>query len=147
MSVLRKMLAVIALASATWAQAPPKAQPTPPKPDVVPRSPAEKPSQPPAGQPQKPPQPSPDYKITPEEAKELLSAVDEVLKFDSADTGLRIKHEVKRQLADRQQVQKYVEERIREDEDAQRMQRSEAVLKKLGLLPKDFDLPAFLITL
>jgi hypothetical protein len=120
---------LLTLGSYSVAQAPPKTQPTPPAPQ-----------QPPA-------QATPEHHITPEEAKELLSAVDEVLKFDSSDTGLPIKHEVKRQLASREQVQKYVEDRIKEDEDAQRLRRSEAVLKKLGLLPRDFNLESFLVQL
>ena len=93
---------------------------------------------------QAPAQATPEHRITPEEAKELLNAVDEVLKFDSGDTGLRIKHEIKRQLADREQVQTYIEARLKDDEDTQRLQRSEVVLKKLGLLPRDFDLQTFL---
>lgn len=114
----------------------------------MPSSPAQQPPKAQPGQTQKAPaQATTDYHISPKEARELLSSVDEVLKFDSGDTGLRIKHEIKRQLADRQQVQKYIEERIREDEDAQRLRSSEAVLKKLGLLPRDFDLQAFLVEL
>ena len=34
-----------------------------------------------------------------------------------------------------------------EDEDAQRLRRSELVLKKFGLLPRDFDLQSFLVSL
>ena len=89
--------------------------------------------------------PTPERRITPAEAKELLNAVDEVLKFDSGATGLRIKHEIKRQLADREQVQKYIESRLKDDEDTQRLRHSEVVLKKLGLLPRDFDLQTFLV--
>ncbi len=96
---------------------------------------------------QAPAQATPEHHITPEEASQLLGAVDEVLAFDSADSALPIKHEVKRQLADRRQVQKYIEDRIKDDEDTQRLRRSEAVLKKLGLLPRDFDLPSFLVEL
>ena len=146
--LLRVVALVVLLALVANAQGPPKPQPTPPKPDALPSAPAQPPSKEPASQPQKPPAPaSADYQITPEEAKELLTAVDEVLQFDRADTGLRIKHEVKRQLADRQQVQRYIEDRIKDDEDAQRLRRSEAVLKKLGLLPRDFDLQTFLVVL
>ncbi len=93
----------------------------------------------------KPAQAAPERRITPEEAKELLNSVDEVLRFDSGDSGLRIKHAVKRQLADREQVKKYIEDRMKDDEDAQRLRNSEVVLKKLGLLPREFDLQAFLV--
>jgi hypothetical protein len=119
----------ILFATIAWAQAPPPPQ-TPPKPQA----------QPPA-------QATPEHRITPEEAKELLNAVDEVLKFDSGATRLRIKHDIKRQLADRQQVQKYIESRLKDDEDTQRLRHSEVVLKKLGLLPRDFDLQTFLVAM
>jgi hypothetical protein len=137
------LFVVLAIAATAAAQPPPKAQSTPPKPDVVLSAPAQQPET----QSQSPAQATPEHRITPEEAGELLNAVDEVLKFDSGDTGLRIKREVKRQLADREQVQAYIEARLKEDEDTQRLRRSEVVLKKLGLLPRDFDLQTFLVAL
>lgn len=127
--LLRVTIFVLFLATLTAAQAPPPAQ-TPQR-----------------EKPQASAQATPEHRITPEEARELLNAVDEVLKFDSGDTGLRIKREVKRQLADREQVQTYIEARLKEDEDTQRLRRSEVVLKKLGLLPRDFDLQTFLVEL
>lgn len=91
--------------------------------------------------------PAPERRISPEEAKQLLGAVDEVLKFDSKDTGLAIKTEVKRKLIDRDQVQAYIEKQLREDEDAQRLKNGEMVLKKFGLVPRDFDVDTFLVQL
>jgi hypothetical protein len=69
------------------------------------------------------------------------------LQFVSKDTGLPIKHKVKRQLASRDQVESYIQSRMKDDEDAKRLQRSSVVLKKFGLLPRDFDLEKFLISL
>lgn len=89
----------------------------------------------------------PDRLMTPEEAKELLGAVDDVIKFDSKDTALPIKSEVKRKLIDRDQVQAYIEREMREDEDAQRLKNGEMVLKKFGLVPRDFDVDSFLVQL
>jgi len=40
-----------------------------------------------------------------------------------------------------------VSEHTTEDEDAKRLRRSELVLKKFGLLPRDFDLGKFLVAL
>jgi hypothetical protein len=73
--------------------------------------------------------------------------VDEILKFVSEDTGLPIRHEVKRRLTKRDEVQAYIEKGMREDKDAQRLERSSAVLKKFGLLPRNFDLPKFLVAM
>lgn len=95
-------------------------------------------------------QPAPppaDKKITPEQAQQLFASVDEILNWLSKDTGFAIKNKVKRQLASRDQVSKYIESKLSEDEDAKRLQRSEIVLKKFGLLPRSFDLHTFLVQL
>ena len=89
----------------------------------------------------------PEHLVTEQEAKELFRSVDRILKFDSNETGLPIRNEVKRQLVNRDQVEAYINHRIEEDEDVQRMQRSERVLKKFGLLPRDFDMRSFFVTL
>ena len=86
-------------------------------------------------------------KISAKEAEELFRDVDEILKFVSKDTSLPIKHEVKRQLATQDQVVAYLEKSMAEDKDAQRLRRSEMVLKKFGLLPADFNLQKFLVSL
>lgn len=85
--------------------------------------------------------------ITPDEAKQLFSLVDELLRFSSQESGLPIKSDVKRQLTTRADVEHYLTEKFDEDEDAKRMQRSEIVLKKFGLLDRDFNLKPFLLAL
>jgi len=77
----------------------------------------------------------------------LFASIDETLTWLSKDTGYTIKQKVKGELASREQVAKYVEDRLNDDEDAKRLERSEIVLKKFGLLPRDFDLHAFLVQL
>lgn len=102
-----------------------------------------------------PPQTSPptatelseETKISPQEAKELFRSVDEILKFASNHTGLPIHHDVKRRLTSREEVVAYIQKHMAEDEDAQRLRRSELVLKKFGLLPRDFNLQNFLVAL
>src|SRR5208282_1359211 len=88
-----------------------------------------------------------EQKISPKEAEELFHDVDQILKFASKDTGLPIKKEVKRRLTSRDEVVAYLEKTMAEDKDAQRLRRSELVLKKFGLLPRDFDLQTFLVAL
>ena len=46
----------------------------------------------------------------------------------------------------REQVEKYVVEKFKDDKDNQRMQREEIVLKKFGLLDRDFQLQPFLVS-
>ncbi len=91
--------------------------------------------------------PAEEQKISPQEAEKLFRSVDEILGFASKDTLFPIKHEVKRQLVSRDEVEAYVTKHTSEDEDAKRLRRSELVLKKFGLLPKDFDLGKFLVVL
>jgi hypothetical protein len=87
-----------------------------------------------------------DVKITPRQAEELFHSVDEILAFDSKHTGLPVKKEVKRRLTSRDQVVAYLTKHMK-DEDVRRLQRSELVLKKFGLLPWDFDLEKLLVSL
>ncbi len=87
-----------------------------------------------------------EVKITPRQAEELFHSVDEILQFDSKETGLPIKREVKRKLTSRDEVVSYLTKHMN-DEDTQRLRRSELVLKKFGLLPRDFDLETFLVAL
>jgi hypothetical protein len=86
-------------------------------------------------------------KITPEQASQLFSLVDELIKFSSNETGLPIKNQVKRQITSRAIVESYLKEKFDEDESARRMQQSEIVLKKFGLLDRDFALKPFLLQL
>jgi hypothetical protein len=88
-----------------------------------------------------------EQKISPQEAEKLFRSVDEILRFASKDTLFPIKREVKRRLVSRDEVETYVTEHTSEDEDAKRLRRSELVLKKFGLLPRDFDLGKFLVVL
>ena len=95
-----------------------------------------------------PPQASaPATRITPEQAKQLFSLVDELIKFSSDDSGLPIKSSVKRQLTTRADVEGYLQEKFNDDQDAKRLQRDEIVLKKFGLLDRGFDLKPFLLAL
>jgi len=92
-------------------------------------------------------QAAPETTISSKEAKELFHSVDEILQFASQDTGLPIKHNVKRRLTKRDEVQKYLEKSMKDDKDAKRLERSSAVLKKFGLLPRNFDLSSFLVAM
>ena len=91
--------------------------------------------------------PAPEKIISPQEAKELFRSVDELMKFASEDTGLPIKHEVKRKLTDRKEVESYLEKGMKDDKDAKRLERSSEVLKKFGLIPRDFQLGPFLVSM
>lgn len=89
----------------------------------------------------------PQAHISPEQAKQLFSLVDELIQFSSAESGLPVKSEVKRQLTSRNDVETYLKQKFDEDQGAKRMQQGEIVLKKFGLLDRDFALRPFLLDL
>jgi hypothetical protein len=109
----------------------------------VPATDTQEPTQPAA--PQEEP-PKPEVKITPRQAEELFHTVDEILDFDSKQSGLPIRKNVKRKLTSRDEVVSFLTKHM-DDEDTKRLRRSELVLKKFGLLPRDFDLQTFLVAL
>ena len=86
-------------------------------------------------------------KMTPDQAKQLFAMVDVLIKFSSDETGLPIKSTVKRQLTTRTAVESYLEEKFNDDEGAKRLQRDEIVLKKFGMIDRDFELKPFLLAL
>jgi hypothetical protein len=88
-----------------------------------------------------------ETRITPEQKKELFRSLDQILSFASDDTQLKIKHEVKKRLITREEVEKYILDKFHEEKDTKRMQREEIVLKKFGLLDRDFQLQPFLVSL
>src|SRR5271166_1552920 len=85
-------------------------------------------------------QPQPETRITKAQAKELFRSVDVILRFASRDTGLPIQSQVKRHLITRESMEKYVDKRMKDDKDAQRLEQSRLVLEKFGLLPHGYDL-------
>src|ERR1700683_2987116 len=87
-----------------------------------------------------------EVKITPRQAEELFHSVDEILAFDSKSSGLPIKKQVKRRLTSRDEVESYLTKHMK-DEDVKRLERSSLVLKKFGLLPRDFDLEKLMVSL
>jgi hypothetical protein len=133
-------------------QSPPPAAPTP---TATPSQTQAQPQASPPAQPQGTPSPNrveiepvqKEHQITPEEGRELFRSVDEILHFASQDTGLPVRKPVKRTIVSRTQVEKYVNDKFKNDADRIRFERSELVQKKFGLLPRDFDLHGFLIKL
>ncbi len=89
----------------------------------------------------------PESRMTPAQVKELFASVDTILQFASDDSKLPIKSAVKKRLTTRDAVEKYLEEKMKDDKDARRLERSEIVLKKFGMLDQDFHLQPFLVSL
>ena len=157
-TVLLAIVAVLSVASLSWTQTAPTQSPgqqsTPAPQSQAPSASAsgQNQSPPPARQPQTseqpgaqtqaPEQPAPETRITKQQAKELFRSVDEILHFASVDTLLPIEHNVKRNLITREQVEKYIDKKMKDDKDAKRLEASRLVLEKFGLLPRNYDLHA-----
>ena len=132
--------AIFLCAAIAAAQQPPTTAGQKPAPAAAPSSSQSAPAPPSAS-------PKPPAAITPAQAKQLFSLVDELIKFSSDETGLPIKSTVKRQLTTRDAVESYLAEKFNDDQDAKRLQRDEIVLKKFGLIDRDFALKPFLLAL
>ena len=77
----------------------------------------------------------------------MLADADEIFRFVSKDTGLPIEHPVKKVFISREQVSKELRKKFDEDKGNKKMEQSELVLKKFGLLDRDFNLRPFLLSL
>jgi hypothetical protein len=88
-----------------------------------------------------------DTILTAEQERQLLGDEDAILHFVSQDTLLPIKDSVKCRFISRETVNKEMRKKFDEDKGTKRMERSELVLKKFGLLDRDFHLRPFLLSL
>ncbi len=86
-----------------------------------------------------------EVKMTEADAKRLFEAVDTIFAFASADSGMPKHAPVKRRLIGKSDVESYVSGRLAKEAFTQRFQQTELSMKKLGFLPRDFDLAAFLV--
>jgi hypothetical protein len=88
-----------------------------------------------------------DAVLTPDQEKALLDAEDQILHFVSRDTHLAIKNPVKCKFISRDAVATELRKKFDQDKGAKRMERSELVLKKFGLLDQSFKMRPFLLSL
>ena len=88
-----------------------------------------------------------DQRLTQAQEASLLGDLNGILQFASKDTGLPIVHPVKGVFLSREALNKELRVKFDEDKGNKRMERSELVLKKFGLLDRDFHLRPFLLSL
>lgn len=87
-----------------------------------------------------------EVQTTQQDAQKLFRSVDEILAFASKDTGFPIRHTEKRRLVSRADVEKETRDQMTKADVASRFSRSELTMKKLGLLPRDFNVEEFMVT-
>jgi hypothetical protein len=88
-----------------------------------------------------------DKPLTKDQEKQLLGDAEEIFQFVSKDTQLPIEHSIKKTFITRDKVNEELRKKFDEDKSEKRMERSELVLKKFGLLDRDFQLRPFLLSL
>jgi hypothetical protein len=83
--------------------------------------------------------------MTDADTKKLFESVDKIFAFAAEDTAMPKHAAIKRQLVGKADVEKYTSGRLAKEEFTQRFATSEATMKKLGFLPRDFNLREFLV--
>src|SRR5258708_35201175 len=86
-----------------------------------------------------------EVKMTDADTRKLFESVDKIFAFAAEDTGMPKHAAIKRQLVGKADVEKYTSGRLAREEFTQRFATSEASMKKLGFLPRDFNLREFLL--
>jgi hypothetical protein len=141
-------LLTFAFAISVFAQ---ESQPAAPSPAIPPtQQPGTEKISPPSQQPEQPQSQTAapaEHHLSKAEAEKLFLSLDDILQFVSKDTGLPIKEPIKRRLVTREEVGSFLEARMKEDRDAEKLEKSETSLKKFRLLPKEFNLRSFMLTL
>lgn len=80
-------------------------------------------------------------------ASEALKEIDVLLKQASEITGLPIRRSVKSAISTKEEVQRYIRQRVIETSGSRQSRAQELALKKFGLLPADFELEDALVKL
>lgn len=86
-----------------------------------------------------------EVKMTDADTKKLFEAVDRIFDFAAEDTGMPKHATVKRRLVSKADVEKYASGQLAKEEYAKSFAEEELSMKKLGFLPRDFDLKEFLV--
>ncbi len=86
-----------------------------------------------------------EVKMTDADTKKLFESVDRIFAFAAEDTGMPKHAAVKRRLVGKADVEKYMTGQLAKEEYAKSLAQVEPSLKKLGFLPRDFNLKEFLV--
>ncbi len=86
-----------------------------------------------------------EVRMSDADEKKLFASVDRILAFAAEDSGMPRHATVKRRLVGKSDVQKFATGRLAKEQYTQRFAQSELSMKKLGFLPREFDLAGFLV--
>jgi hypothetical protein len=79
------------------------------------------------------------------DTKKLFESVDKIFTFASEDTGMPKHATMKRRLVSKADVEKFARGALAKEEFTQRFAQEELSMKKLGFLPRDFNLKEYLV--
>jgi hypothetical protein len=86
-----------------------------------------------------------EVKMTDADTKKLFESVDRIFAFAVEDTGMPKHATVQRRLVSKADVEKYAAGQMAKEEFTKRFAQQELSMKKLGFLPRDFNLKEFLV--
>src|SRR5580658_7896389 len=86
-----------------------------------------------------------EVKMTDADTKKLFESVDRIFAFAAEDTGMPKHAAVKRRLVSKADVEKYASGQMAKEEFTKSFAQEELTMKKLGFLPRDFNLKEFLV--
>jgi len=86
-----------------------------------------------------------EVRVTDADAKKLFESVDKIFAFAAEDSGMPKRSAVKRRLVSKADVEEYARGALAKEEFTQRFAQEELSMKKLGFLPRDFNLKEFLV--
>src|SRR5579864_492751 len=86
-----------------------------------------------------------EVKMTDADTKKLFESVDRIFAFAAEDTEMPKRAVVKRRLVGKADVEKFASGRLAKEEFTQRFAVEELSMKKLGFLPREFNLREFLV--
>ncbi|HEV2401243.1 MAG TPA: hypothetical protein VGS27_30190 [Candidatus Sulfotelmatobacter sp.] len=88
---------------------------------------------------------SDDVRMTDADTKKLFNSVDEIFTFASEDSGMPKHASVQRRMVSKADVEAYARGHLAKEEYTQHFAQAELTMKKLGFLPREFDLKEFLV--
>lgn len=86
-----------------------------------------------------------EVKMTDADTKKLFESVDRIFDFAAEDSGMPKHAAVKRRLVGKADVEKYASTQLAKEEFTKSFVQGEMSMRKIGLLPRDFNLKEFLV--
>jgi phosphopantetheinyl transferase (holo-ACP synthase) len=86
-----------------------------------------------------------EVRMTDADTKKLFESVDRIFAFAAEDSGMPKHATVKRRLVSKAEVENYAKGALAKEEYTKRFAQEELSMKKLGFLPREFNLREFLV--